>query len=378
MSFEKRKGIGNEASITWVDYCITNGFHYAHTGYENWEKSEGFMESIKNEHVLGVYPYPSWSKIRYIPDWFVIDNGSDGFFADTKNGQGTIEKDAYEFYMELHKKGKDVSLIKMSEGRLKASFIEEVRIKPITTETYKDRFGTDLPVVDKKWIIARLLPQEKYIEWKNKSHGSGTPFGIIDNHHEFEKLMSPSSKERNEVPQSNYMKHKNISDKFIEFCVASKREYAFCGVENWQRSDAFLPALKKSKNQTCKSIKHFPDLMVIKPYNVFKEKHGGSLIKFIGSDLKIEEDAFKLLQDLDCMGLTVMLITVQNNELRYCHIQMANIKDIGIKYEGIPVFETRWAMPKKLKSIEYIEWMKKNNDDSFGFIEEKCFQKLEM
>lgn len=378
--FEKRKEVGNEASVAWINYCMQNGFHYAHTGYESWDMSENFMDAIKDEHVLGMHPYPSWSKIRYIPDWFVIDPIANGFFVDTKNGQGTIERDAYEFYMQLSGKGDDVSLVKMKEEKLYASYIEDVKIKPITTPFYKDRFGHDIPVADKKWITARLLtPHSKYIEWKEKSGGSGTPFGIIDNFYQFEKLMpSTTNNPRKEIQSSKYMKHADVADKFIDFCKSSQREYAFCGVENWQRSESFLPALKKSRNQTCQLIKHFPDLMVIKPYKVFKEKFGGSLIKFMGADLRIERDAFTLMQDLDCLGMGVMLIILQNNELKYCPIQKANIKDIGTAYNGIPVFENRWAMPKKLKHFEYSEWMRKNTDDPFGFIEEQCFQKLEL
>lgn len=372
--FDRRKEIGNEASDAWIDYCITNGYHYAHTGYESWDMSDEFMDAIKDPHVIGIYPYPSWNKIRYFPDWFVIDPLANGFFSDTKNGQGTIERDAYEFYMQLSGKNMDVALVKMKNGNLYSAYIDDIRIQPIPTPLYNGQ----LPVVEGRWISPRMLPQEKYIEWKEKRKGSGTPFGIIDNFNEFEKLTHRmATTDKKEINHSQYTKYKNISDKFVEFCRSSKREYAFCGVENWQRSESFLPALKKSKSQTCRTIKHFPDLMVIKPYKIFKEKSGGSLIKFIGSDFKIEEDAFKFLLDLDCLGLNIMLITLQNDELKYCPIQMANILDIGTIYKGIPVFENRWATPKKLKSIEYSDWVRKNSDDSFGFIESKCFQKLE-
>lgn len=376
-TFDKRIESTALASDAWIDHCRSNGFHYAFTGYENFKKSDGFMLAMKDEHVLDVYPYPKWSKMRYIPDMFVIDTLSNGYFVDVKYGKNNcIERDAYEFYKDISREKEkiDVYLVKLRDGYLHSMHIDDTKL----FYTDENIYG-GVPVVDRCNYHPRDLPTDKRKEWQQKHGGSSTPYKIIDNSKDFKKIeMSEHHDRTGEIQASVYMKHKEISDKFIGFCKSSKREYAFCGAENWGRSESFLPTLKKSKNQTCQLIKHFPDMMVIKPYKIFGERFGGSLIKFIGPDFRIEQDAFTLLQDLYCMGMGVTLITVQNNELKYCLIQHANVKDLGTDWNGIPVFENRWANPKKLKPIECAEWRRKNNDDSFGFIDDKCFKNLEL
>lgn len=378
--FQIRNDISRKATDAWIEYCIENGIHYCHTGYEKWKCSNGFLKAMKENIILKEYPYPLWSKIRYIPDFFIITPLSAGHFIDAKGGNGkTIEKDAYEFYMELAGKNINVSLAKLKNSILSLSGITDVKIN----DQIKTKMYYGVPVVCNKWMFARLLKKEEngeqlYKDWQEKTGGSGTPFGEIINFSEFERLKTIINEkdeyEINDIPNSNYMypNIKRISDKFIDFCKETKREYAFCGADNLSRSESFLPALRKSKDRSCRMIKFFPDLMVVKP-----DSSSGSLIKFLGSDLKIERDAFDFYTDLNCMGLNITFVALLEDSLCACPIQTANIKDLGEVYNTAPVFEHRWAEPKKLKGADFSQWMEKNkSDESFGFIENKCFQKL--
>ena len=110
-------------------------------------------------------------RIRYFPDMILLNKKA--WLLEIKNSK-TIEKDAYDTYIDLYGIGWNVGIVFFEEDNNVLRFTDIYNLEFNLPKTY-------LPIIDKYWIAPRNLPQDEYQEWKSK-HGnaSGTTYAYID------------------------------------------------------------------------------------------------------------------------------------------------------------------------------------------------------
>jgi hypothetical protein len=142
------------------------------------------LENVLSNHysILSSMKEPSSTIkfIRFFPDGYAINlKEEDAFFYDAKFGQ-TIEKDAFNTYCVFV--GHDRRMVIFIKNYSKIYCVPLQKIKFQNSEEKTSQYKhLKLPVDNEGWIAPRLLPEEKYKDWKLKNPlASGTPYKYFD------------------------------------------------------------------------------------------------------------------------------------------------------------------------------------------------------
>lgn len=173
MGFEERLTKSQKAIKRFDDWCDRNDIAYAKSGYEELisNKPEEFKKLIQNINT------ETAKRIRFFPDRIVALQ--DVTLIEIKNSK-TIEKDAYETYVNLNNIKYKVGVVILHAYILSFVLIKQLIIKEVNEHNTPIIWRYNIPVIDNIWIAPRLLSKKKYSEWKQESGGSGTAYGIID------------------------------------------------------------------------------------------------------------------------------------------------------------------------------------------------------
>jgi hypothetical protein len=118
--------------------------------------------------------------VRYLPDGFAVNIGTEeAFFFDAKAGK-TIEKKAYETYLDFAGKDRKVFIfIRNSKGETYCVPVRELRFR--NSQEVVAKYNFQLPIDEGGWIAPRLLNEEDYRRWKKRHpEASGTPYRYFD------------------------------------------------------------------------------------------------------------------------------------------------------------------------------------------------------
>ena len=120
---------------------------------------------------------PSIRFVRHFPDGVASDfTNNIAFFWDAKVGK-TIEKDAYETYLEVGNNGREFYLFINSVAGKFCVPIDYVSFVDSHDFVSKFKDSMRMPVDDDGWIAPRMWPEDKYRNWKRfHPSASGTPF----------------------------------------------------------------------------------------------------------------------------------------------------------------------------------------------------------
>lgn len=130
---------------------------------------------------------PTSLSIRFQPDGVAyIGNTPRSFYFEAKSSS-TIEKNAYDQYINLARNGNIVVLFFGSDKNeiiFKWIFVEDLKFKnsKYLLKKFKNQNGSkqkDIPIID-NWFYPRKLDDSDYNEWKKKYKASGTPYANID------------------------------------------------------------------------------------------------------------------------------------------------------------------------------------------------------
>lgn len=167
------------AGMLWDDEVSS---HLSSQGYEiarhNVENTAPHFAKYPN---YATSDNPSIRFVRYFPDGVAADfKNNVAFFWDAKNGN-SIEKNAYETYLEFGANGREFFLFIKYDHNIYCVPLGEVKF--FNSFQYVSRFPeyTRMPVDDGGWIAPRLWPEKKYLQWKYKNpEASGTPYRYFD------------------------------------------------------------------------------------------------------------------------------------------------------------------------------------------------------
>lgn len=120
---------------------------------------------------------PSIRFVRYFPDGVAADfNANVAFFWDAKMGT-SIERDAYDTYLEFAESGRELYLFIKSENSQYCVPIEKVEFKDSYLYVSQFHEKNQMPIDPDGWIAPRMWPEQRYLDWKFKHpEASGTPF----------------------------------------------------------------------------------------------------------------------------------------------------------------------------------------------------------
>ena len=162
MSFDIRIQKAKVLEEKMREYFASKGINYALSGYEHLESSDNFMESIRR------LDDGTSKRLRYFPDF--IATNKKAWLIEAKYSQ-TIEKDAYDNYMDLDMIGYNMGIVFYKDDKLLFANITDLVLQTVTNAI--------IPVIDNIWIAPRQMPN--YFEWKSKHpQSSGTTFGVVD------------------------------------------------------------------------------------------------------------------------------------------------------------------------------------------------------
>ena len=165
MGFKERIEKSERAIDAFVEWAKENGLNYAFIGYEKLISSSEFKNKLKDMDDITA------KRIRYFPDMILLNKKA--WLLEIKNSK-TIEKDAYDTYIDLYSLGWNVGIVFFDEDENILRF----------TNIYSLEFKLpriNLPVIGKYWIAPRELSDNDYKKWKNEHpEASGTTYAIID------------------------------------------------------------------------------------------------------------------------------------------------------------------------------------------------------
>lgn len=181
MSFNDRIAASQIAINMFDAWCIQNNLIIGKSGYENWG-DEIFRGRIKQLDDITA------KRIRFFPDRTIL--GQKGAqLVEVKNSI-SIEKDAYDTYMDLYRTGYHVGIVfRIEDGTQYASegfvILLYCDINSLQAKVPEDRYlirnGICIPVIDDVWIAPRNLPDQEYYEWKKLNpRASGTTYALVD------------------------------------------------------------------------------------------------------------------------------------------------------------------------------------------------------
>ncbi len=174
MLHPERNKKANMAIQMFEAWCNENNVEHANVGYECLHSTKEFMKRIKK------LQDKTSKMVRYFPDKICANTKT--IYVEIKYGS-SIEKDAYDTYMQLYELGYDIAIVfytrstyeeYFQDGLLMFTKIENLKMKHLG-ETYRD-----VPVKDNCWVTPRLMDEKEYCEWKEKTGGSGTTYAYID------------------------------------------------------------------------------------------------------------------------------------------------------------------------------------------------------
>jgi hypothetical protein len=182
MSFQDRI-LASEIAVNMFDaWCHQRNLIFGKSGYENWG-NDGFKNRIRQ------LDDTTAKRIRFFPDRTILgEKGAQ--LVEVKNST-TIEKDAYDTYMDLYRTSYHVGIIFRNEEflgfeygnqsivRLLYCDINNLQAK-VPEDKYLTKYGMRLPVEGDVWITPRNLSPDEYQKWKSNSPGSGTAYALID------------------------------------------------------------------------------------------------------------------------------------------------------------------------------------------------------
>jgi len=164
MSFETRINKSKDAIKRFIEYAKEKQLDYAYSGYEELKSSPEFQDKIRKIDDITA------KRIRYFPDMILV--GKKTWLLEIKHGK-TIEKDAYDTYMELHNLCWNVGIVFLNNDNLKFIRINDLMF--ILPKKY------NIPIIDDYWIAPRKMDKERYYEWKKiYPNASGTTYAYID------------------------------------------------------------------------------------------------------------------------------------------------------------------------------------------------------
>lgn len=178
MGFYERVQRGTKWEDDVDNYIIGKGYIIAKHGYEY--THDKIQENIKE------YKDINSKFIRYQPDRLAIDIKEEtSFFYEPKNSV-QIEKDAYLTYKSLCSIGCRVEIfIKNKENEKYRISIQDLKlISGRLSVKHMPHDWIHPPIDEDDWIAPRLWNDDKseyynpskYNSWKNRVHGSGTPY----------------------------------------------------------------------------------------------------------------------------------------------------------------------------------------------------------
>lgn len=156
------------------DYLISNNIPFAKTGYEDFNSNGAFMEKIRklNDETA--------IRMRYFPDRTVAN--SHVTLIEVKHSK-SIEKDAYENYIDLANINYDVGIVFYMSHSLSRNELWFCKIKDLMLSEawqYAKKHNLFIPVKNIYWYFPREMNNTDYYKWKKKYKGSGTPYANID------------------------------------------------------------------------------------------------------------------------------------------------------------------------------------------------------
>jgi len=157
-----------QAMRAFERWCEYNGFDYAKSGYE-----ELISSSPEYKSRIQKLDTKTANRIRFFPDYQLVTE-LDAHLVEVKGGK-SIEKSAYDIYMDLKSIGYNVAIMvyDVDFDVMQAAKIEKLILS-------KPRFN-DCPFIDDLWAAPRNLPDNEYYEWKkNHPRASGTTFAFMD------------------------------------------------------------------------------------------------------------------------------------------------------------------------------------------------------
>lgn len=124
---------------------------------------------------------PSIRFVRYFPDGIASDfKNNCAFFWDAKIGT-SIERNAYETYLEFNVNGREFYLFIKNGTSIYCTPLLEVCFLNSYTYVSQFREKNRMPIDDDGWIAPRLWNEAKYLNWKyTHPNASGTPFRYFD------------------------------------------------------------------------------------------------------------------------------------------------------------------------------------------------------
>jgi len=178
-SFNDRLERAKNYEIALIKMLNLSGFVTALNGTEHTHPD--FVDKLRHSED------PTSLSIRFQPDGVAyIGNTPRSFYFEAKSSS-TIEKNAYDQYINLTRNGNIVVLFFGSVGneiKFKWIFVEDLKFTNSENllKKFKNQKGNkqkDIPIID-NWFYPRKLNDSDYNEWKIEYKGSGTPYANID------------------------------------------------------------------------------------------------------------------------------------------------------------------------------------------------------
>jgi len=178
-SFNDRLERAKNYEIALIKMLNLSGFVTALNGTEHTHPD--FVDKLRHSED------PTSLSIRFQPDGVAyIGNTPRSFYFEAKSSS-TIEKNAYDQYINLTRNSNIVVLFFGSVGdeiKFKWIFVEDLKFTNSENllKKFKNQKGNkqkDIPIID-NWFYPRKLNDSDYNEWKIEYKGSGTPYANID------------------------------------------------------------------------------------------------------------------------------------------------------------------------------------------------------
>ncbi len=164
-AFDQRVMKSREAVDRFDDYLTLHNIPYAKTGYEEWVSHGDFVRSMKAADDRTA------KFIRFFPDRCIGSELAGVHLVEVKHSN-CIEKEAYDIYMSLACEKRSVGIVFLHDDMLLFCRIEALVLQKAHSDS--------IPIVDGKWYAPRQLPDDQYLQWKQRSSGSGTTYGFVD------------------------------------------------------------------------------------------------------------------------------------------------------------------------------------------------------
>lgn len=172
MSFLSRIEKSEIAVNAFDNYLRSKDIDFSKTGYEDLSSSPSFMEKIRkcNDGTS--------NRLRYFPDRTIINKKC--MLIEIKHGT-SIEKDAFDNYMDLEKIGYNIGIVFYKDGHLLFCEISDLQFEPARQWKKISNNGLEMPIVDGVWYCPRHMNDDDYFKYKNLYlTGSATSFAFIN------------------------------------------------------------------------------------------------------------------------------------------------------------------------------------------------------